>query len=57
MGIKQRHRLRVGDVLTFRRANQKSFQNVGGQYANLPDPARDSMREHVNSIKLKKLIE
>lgn len=57
MSIKQRHRLRVSDVLTFRRANQKLFENIGGQHSYLPNPARDSMGEHVYSIKLKKLIE
>jgi hypothetical protein len=57
MSITQRNRLRVSDVLTFRRANQKLFENIGGQHSNLPNPARDSMGEHVNSIKLKKLIE
>jgi hypothetical protein len=36
MGIKQRNRLRVGDVLTFRRANQKFFQNIDRQNSNLP---------------------
>ena len=57
VGVKQGHRLRVTNILTFCTANQKFLQNSGGDNTDLSNTAGDSMGEHVYSIKLKELIE